>query len=151
MCHIFWIISSTNFKSIKFDGSNAHQIQQLLNDNREEIIRETFRNKLNLYRNYCNTNQLFQEAKECCRLLGYYIDMPKKGKSLAYNFNLNNFAGTDDEVFDFIPFAFQGVRDFFFVNDNVELENLYKTNSILRTCMPALFSVPILYPPLSKY
>ena len=30
------------FKSIKFDGSNAHQIQQLLNDNREEIIRETF-------------------------------------------------------------------------------------------------------------
>lgn len=39
------------FKSIKFDGSNAHQIQQLLNDNREEIIRETFRNKLNLYRN----------------------------------------------------------------------------------------------------
>ena len=118
------------FKSIKFDGSNAHQIQQLLDDNREEIIRETFRNKLNLYRNYCNTNQLFQEAKECCRLLGYYIDMPKKGKSLAYNFNLNNFAGTDDEVFDFIPFAFQGVRDFFFVNDNVELENLYKTNSI---------------------
>ena len=118
------------FKSIKFDGSNAHQIQQLLNDNREEIIRETFRNKLNLYRNYCNTNQLFQEAKECCRLLGYYIDMPKKGKSLAYNFNLNNFAGTDDEVFDFIPFAFQGVRDFFFVNDNVELENLYKTKSI---------------------
>ena len=118
------------FKSIKFDGSNAHQIQQLLNDNREEIIRETFRNKLNLYRNYCNTNQLFQEAKECCRLLGYYIDMPKKGKSLAYNFNLNNFAGTDDEVFDFIPFAFQGVQDFFFVNDNVELENLYKTNSI---------------------
>ena len=115
------------FKSIKFDGSNAHQIQQLLNDNREGIIRETFRNKLNLYRNYCNTNQLFQEAKECCRLLGYYIDMPKKGKSLAYNFNLNNFAGTDDEVFDFIPFAFQGVRDFFFVNDNVELENLYKT------------------------
>ena len=107
------------FKSIKFDGSNAHQIQQLLNDNREEIIRETFRNKLNLYRNYCNTNQLFQEAKECCRLLGYYIDMPKKGKSLAYNFNLNNFAGTDDEVFDFIPFAFQGVRDFFFVNDNL--------------------------------
>lgn len=56
--------------------------------------------------------------------------MPKKGKSLAYNFNLNNFAGTDDEVLDFIPFAFQGVRDFFFVNDNVELENLYKTNSI---------------------
>lgn len=119
------------FKSVKFDGTNAHQIKQLLDENREEIIQETFRYKNNLYRNYCNTNQLFQEAKECCRLLGYYVDMPKKGKSLSYNFNLNNFVGTDDVVFDFIPFAFQGERDFFFVNDNVELENLDKTNSLL--------------------
>lgn len=115
----------------KYDGVNGKQIQQILDENREEIIRETFRNKVNLYRNYCNTNQLFEPSKDCCRLLGYYVDMPKKGKSMAYNFNMANFVGTDDLVFDFIPFAFHGERDFFFINDNIDLKNLIRTNERL--------------------
>lgn len=116
------------FKNVKYDGSNAEQIQEIIDENRVEIVCETFRNKVNLYRNYCNMNQLFESSKNCCRLLGYYVDLPKKGKAMAYNFNMANFAGIDDPIFDFIPFAFHGERDFFFINDNSDLNNLVRTN-----------------------
>lgn len=116
------------FKNVDFNGENADQILQLINENRETIVLETFRNKPNLYRNYCNTFQLFEEGKECCRLLGYYMDMPKKGRSISYNFNKANFNGTDMQVFDFIPFAFHGKRETMFINDNIELPYLVKTN-----------------------
>lgn len=121
------------FNKIKYDGKNGSLIQNLINENRDEMIRETFRNKNNLYRNFCNTNQLFKDSQECCRLLGYYIDMPKKGKSLGYNFSRSSFAGTDEQIFDFIPFAFHGEREFFFINDNIKVENLIHTNSILES------------------
>lgn len=119
------------YKKLKYDGTNADLILALLNENREEIIRETFRNKVNLYRNYCNTNQLFEGPKDCCRLLGYYVDMPKKGKSISYNFNSSNFVAKDELIFDFIPFAFSGERDFFFINDNTNLKLLQATNQTL--------------------
>ena len=119
------------FKQVRYDGKNADKIQMMIDENREEIVRETFRNKNNLYRNYCNTNQLFAEGHDCCRLWGYYVDIPKKGKSLTYNFNLSNLVTTDEQIFDFIPFAFHGEREFFFVNDNINLDNLIYTNSML--------------------
>ena len=72
-------ILKNKFKKIKFDGHNQDEIQNIIDQNREEIICETFRNKNNLYKNYCNPNQLFKDKQECCRLNGYYIDMPKKG------------------------------------------------------------------------
>lgn len=119
------------FKKLKFDGTNSQEVLDLLEENREDIIRETFRNKVNLYRNYCNTNQLFEEPKDCCRLLGYYMDMPKKSKSLAYNFISSNYVARDEQIFDFIPFAFSGERDFFFINDSTDLRTLEKTNQHL--------------------
>jgi CRISPR-associated protein Cst1 len=120
------------FKGIKYDSTNAQQIQDLIDINREDIIRETFRNKSNLYSNYANVNQLFQDTGECCRLVGYYIDIPKKGKSQGYNFDRSKFVYRDEQIFDFIPFAFCGERDFFFINDNLNLKQLVKTNDILK-------------------
>ena len=120
------------FGKIKYDGTNREQIQELIEENREEIVKETYRNKVNLYRNYCNTNQLFEPGKNCCRLLGYYVDLPKKGKSISYNFDMANFVYEDTPIFDFIPFAFCGERDFYFINDNVDLRELVKTNKILQ-------------------
>lgn len=116
------------FKKVKFDGQNQDEIQKIINENREEIICETFRNKNNLYKNYCNPNQLFKEEQECCRLNGYYIDMPKKGKSISYAFDKSNYVGNDIPEFDFIPFAFSGCREKFFINDNADLQRLQKTN-----------------------
>ena len=122
-------ILKNKFKKIKFDGHNKDEIQNIIDQNREEIICETFRNKNNLYKNYCNPNQLFKDKQECCRLNGYYIDMPKKGKSISYAFDKSNYLGNDIPEFDFIPFAFSGCREKFFINDNVDLNRLQKTNN----------------------
>ena len=122
-------ILKNKFKKIKFDGHNQDEIQNIIDQNREEIICETFRNKNNLYKNYCNPNQLFKNKQECCRLNGYYIDMPKKGKSISYAFDKSNYVGNDIPEFDFIPFAFSGCREKFFINDNVDLNRLQKTNN----------------------
>lgn len=122
-------ILKNKFKKIKFDGHNQDEIQNIIDQNREEIICETFRNKNNLYKNYCNPNQLFKDKQECCRLNGYYIDMPKKRKSISYAFDKSNYVGNDIPEFDFIPFAFSGCREKFFINDNVDLNRLQKTNN----------------------
>ena len=122
-------ILKNKFKKIKFDGHNQDEIQNIIDQNREEIICETFRNKNNLYKNYCNPNQLFKDKQECCRLNGYYIDMPKKGKSISYAFDKSNYVGNDIPEFDFIPFAFSGCREKFFINDNADLNRLQKTNN----------------------
>lgn len=122
-------ILKNKFKKIKFDGHNQDEIQNIIDQNREEIICETFRNKNNLYKNYCNPNQLFKDKQECCRLNGYYIDMPKKGKSISYAFDKSNYVGNDIPEFDFIPFAFSGCREKFFITDNVDLNRLQKTNN----------------------
>ena len=122
-------ILKNKFKKIKFDGHNQDEIQNIIDQNREEIICETFRNKNNLYKNYCNPNQLFKDKQECCRLNGYYIDMPKKGKSISYAFDKSNYLGNDIPEFDFIPFAFSGCREKFFINVNVDLNRLQKTNN----------------------
>lgn len=116
------------FKKIKFDGQNQAEIKKIINENREEIIYKTFQKKSNLYKNYCNENLLFKEGQECCRLNGYYVDMPKKGKSISYAFDKSNYVGNDIPEFDFIPFAFSGGREKFFINDNFNLNYLQKTN-----------------------
>ena len=116
------------FKKIKFDGQNQAEIKKIINENREEIIYKTFQNKSNLYKNDCNPNQLFKDRQECCRLNGYYVDMPKKGKSISYAFDKLNYVGNDIPEFDFIPFAFSGGREKFFINDNFNLNYLQKTN-----------------------
>lgn len=43
-------ILKNKFKKIKFDGHNQDEIQNIIDQNREEIICETFRNKNNLYK-----------------------------------------------------------------------------------------------------
>lgn len=120
------------FDKIKFNKENTNQILDLLNNNRKAIIRETFRSKSDMYKNYSNTNQLFNESQEFCRLVGYYIDAPKKGKSTGYKFSTNTFVTSDEKEFDFIPFAFQGIMESFFINDNYTIERLKIAYSILK-------------------
>ncbi|MEG1310635.1 MAG: type I CRISPR-associated protein Cas8a1/Csx8 [Romboutsia sp.] len=115
------------FKKIKFDGTNKDEILSLINENREVLILETFKNKKDMYANYCNTNQLFSESQNYCRLLGYCIDSGKKGKSTGYAFNMNSFVGQDIQEFDFIPFGFVEDRESLFINDNYEITRLTST------------------------
>lgn len=118
------------FKKVKFDGNNNEQILKIISENRNKLIKETFRGKSNMYANYANRNKLFSNDEEQCRLLGYYIDAPKKGKSISFSFNRDTFVGTDVKEFDFIPFGFYGDREAFFINDNCTIEKLEITNKI---------------------
>lgn len=124
-------IMKKTFNNIKFDGNNKNEILDVINKNRYELIKESYRYKPNMYRNYCNTNQLFNEGKDYCRLLGYTVDAGKKGKSTGYNFNISTFVGQDILEFDFIPFAFTGDREAFFINDNLSIKRLKTSNSTL--------------------
>lgn len=116
------------FSKIRFNGTNHPDILELINKNRMDLIRETFRNKTNMYANFANTGQLFEDKKSCCRLLGYYVDGGRKSKSISYNFDINTFVSYDSRFFDFIPFAFVGDREAFFINNNFSVEGLYDTN-----------------------
>ena len=122
-------IMKNKFKNIKFDRSNKTKIQEIIDGNRFEIIENTFKNKKNLYRNYINTNCFLKDEQSSCRLLGYSVDTNKKGKSLSYNFDTSNLKTSDSKIFDMIPFAFTGDRTSYFINDNISIENIFKTNN----------------------
>ncbi len=123
------------FGKIKFDGENAEEIRELIQINRNELIKETFRNKSNLYKNFANPGQLFKKRGMCCRLWGYYVDGVRKTKALSYNFDVNTFVSEDDPFFDFIPFAFWGDREIFFINDNFSIRQMICTNETLENRM----------------
>lgn len=129
------VVMKKFFAKEKFDGTNRERIEAVLKDNWMEIVRETFRNKTNMYRNYCNTNQLFHERQEVCRLNGYYVDWAKKGKSASYAFDTGLFAGNDIPEFDFIPFAFTEHMDGIFINYSSSIHDLVNANNALRRAM----------------
>ena len=122
------------FLKIKFDGTNKEGVLKLLDENRHSIIKETFRNKKDLYDNYCQTSRLLEKGDNSpCRLKGYYFDPNRKSKSTGYNFASSSVDYYDDEIFDFIPFAFTGSPfETIFLNDNLDLEILENMNYKLR-------------------
>ncbi len=116
------------FGKLKFDGTNKDTILKTIENNRQIIVQETFRNKKNLYSNFCNKILLGEEEQPHCRLVGYNVDEGRKSKSTAYLFQNNLFVGKDRLEFDFIPFAFTNTYDAFFINNNMDIETLYRTN-----------------------
>lgn len=119
------------FSRQKFDGTNREDILGLLQENRAMIIRETFRNKTNLYRNFCNENVFRRPKGDTARLKGYYVDFAKKGKSVSYRYDTGLFCSSDSIFYDFIPFAFTIGRESFFINDNSTIGHLLRTNRTL--------------------
>ncbi len=124
-------IMQNYFSKDKFNNENKSEILDRINNNRQEIIKETFRNKSNLYKDYNNTNSLLIAEKRNCRVLGYCIDMSKKGKSLSYNFDTSTFVAKDDIIFDFIPFGFVIGSDAIFINNNASIRTLEAMNNKL--------------------
>lgn len=127
-----WLAGNTVMKKVfgklKFDGSNKEIILKTIEDNRQMIIQETFRNKKNLYSNFCNKMLLGEQEQPHCRLVGYNIDEGRKSKSTAYLFDNSLFVGNDRLEFDFIPFAFTNTYDAFFINNNMDIQTLCHTN-----------------------
>ena len=120
------ILRST-FKGIKFDGYNDKQILDMIEENRLNIIKETYKNKLSMYKNYANMKSMFSKNNPHCRLLGYNLDKDKKSKSASYSFNKNSFVANDYFEFDFIPLAFSKTGTAIFINNNYSVELLEQT------------------------
>lgn len=125
------------FKNIQYDGTNKSEILNILNENREELIRQTYGKRQNGYANYLSVNmkapvELLKTKQNYCRILGYKCaDEGRKSNALGYNFDKNNYVFEDEIEFDFIPFAFAGDGESFFINDNISIDKLKVTNSIL--------------------
>ncbi|WP_426709397.1 type I CRISPR-associated protein Cas8a1/Csx8 [Cetobacterium sp. SF1] len=116
------------FLGCKFDGSNSEEIINLLNENRKEIIENTYKNGKSLYANFGNSNLLLKSTGKVCRVNGFYMDMGKKGKSITYGFDSKTLVYTDSIYFDFIPFGFSRSREAVFINCNLNLINLKQIN-----------------------
>lgn len=126
------------FNKIKFDNTNKEMMLDIINENRLELIRETYGKKSNLYANYIGVNmkapvELLKEAGIYCKVLGYgCADENRKSNSMGYKFEKSSFVGNDEKEFDFIPFAFEGNREAFFINDNYTVKRLKLSNRLFR-------------------
>lgn len=126
------IIMQKVFEKSKFDGMNQQELLERIKSNRQDLIWKTFLNKDDMYANFATTRrgkrELFEANKACCRLHGYNVDIERKLKSISYNFDVSTFQSQDDPLFDFIPFAFFGNRETFFINANYSVKGLLRTN-----------------------
>lgn len=116
------------FKGIKYDGNNSKEIQEVINKNRLNLIKQTFKGGRALYYNFCNDNNLLNDTGKSCRIKGYSLDMGKKGKSVSYMGDQRTFVYEDSKLFDFIPFAFSLTREAFFINNNFSIKQLLESN-----------------------
>lgn len=121
------------FGKTKFDGSNKDAIENLINENKIEIIKSIFRYGKNLYSNFCNSNLLLTESNNHCRLSGYTVDEGRKTRFLGFCFSKESVECNDVIEFDFIPFAFSNsdMHETYFVNNNSSIKHLVNTNKIL--------------------
>ena len=112
------------FKGITHE--NLEEAKKILDiqENRLEIIENTFKNGISQYRNFCNPNAIFSVGNKSCRINGYSVDMPKKGKSASYMQDMNTFVHQDALEYDFIPFAFTITYDAYFINNNYSNDSL---------------------------
>ena len=115
------------FEKRKYSEETKDDILHLIEENRLQLIKETYRNTI--YRKYANENKLSDTEGMVCRLKGYYVDLPKKSKSMAFNWDYKTYVANDIPEFDFLPFAFSKTDTGYFINNNCSLEHLYKTNT----------------------
>lgn len=119
------------FGKVEYSKENKDEIFSLIEKNRLDLIKETYSGFKGIYYNFANTKLLFTEDNKICRLANYYADTNKKGKSLGYRMDFNTFEFKDEKVFDFIPFAFSKSYDAFFINNNILVSELKKSNSYI--------------------
>lgn len=125
------VVMKKVFGDLKFSGENKEIILQNIKGNRLLLIKETYRTGQSLYANFANTNSLFVENGNICRMQNYNIDAGKKSKSISYNWDFKTYKFDDIKEFDFIPFAFSKSYESFFINNNYSIKQLFNTNNLI--------------------
>jgi len=126
-------VMKKHFKGIKYDGSNKDEILRVLNENRLEILRETFVNGRKLYKKFINPKRFRKEPGSVCRLLGYYVDTGRKLRSLGFGFDKAARTHSDETEFDFIPFAFSKGLESIFINSNIDISGIISSNTLFNS------------------
>lgn len=122
------------FKGCTIEHTHKETFEKLIEENRYELIENTFKNGKKLYRKFNNSGKFFNEKGKACRVVGYSVDEGRKIRSLSYNFDATTFVYEDCLEFDFIPFGFTRTRESFFVNNNYSVKGLLKTfDNIVRS------------------
>lgn len=119
------------FKDIKYSEETEELILSLIEKNRTDIIKETYKYMLSGYPKYANTNLLRSEEGTVSRLSGYSVDKSRKTRAISYNFAATNYNGKDAVEFDFIPFAFTKGEESIFINNNYTIELLLEANNTI--------------------
>lgn len=119
------------FGEIKFSSENKENILGKINENRQLLIKETYRTGKSVYSNFSNPNSLLEAPGSICRIQNFNIDAAKKGKSISYNWNFKTYNFNDEKEFDFIPFAFSKSYESFFINNNYSIKSLFSTNNLI--------------------
>ena len=119
------------FKDIKYSEETEELILSLIEKNRTDIIKKTYKYMLSGYPKYANTNLLRSEEGTVSRLSGYSVDKSRKTRAISYNFAATNYNGKDAVEFDFIPFAFTKGEESIFINNNYTIELLLEANNTI--------------------
>jgi len=125
------VIMKKVFGDLKVSDENKEIILQKIDDNRLLLIKETYRTGKSLYANFANTNSLFVEQGDICRMQNYNIDAGKKSKSISHNWDFKTYNFEDEKEFDFIPFSFSKSYEAFFINNNYSIRQLFSTNNMI--------------------
>lgn len=112
-------------------AEDEENILTRISENREDIIRDTFKNAKFGYAKFANKNKIRTKTGEICRLNGYYVDTSKKKKSVGFEFDNKTRNYNDVIEFDYIPFAFSQDRESIFINNNISIRHLKNTNDEL--------------------
>lgn len=117
------------FKGVKFDGTNNKLIKDFIEENRLEIISNTFCNSPNGYAKFINKSKYRSKKGDICRLQGFYVDTSRKTNSIGFCFDDNARTYNDEIEFDFIPFAFSRSGTSIFINNNTSIDYLMNSNN----------------------
>ncbi len=125
-------VSRRVFKGYKYPENSREELLSVYQENREALIKETFKYALLFgYRKFLNENLMGTEKGIVSRLSGYSIDKGRKIESLSFNWNAKSFVSEDATEFDYIPFAFSKSVEAFFINNNFEMIGLKEINDKL--------------------
>ena len=127
------------FKGVKFDGTNNKLIKDLIEENRLEIIANTFCNAKSGYAKFINNSKYRSKKGDVCRLQGFYVDTGRKTKSIAFCFDKDARTFNDEIEFDFIPFAFSRSGTSIFINNNTSINYLMNSNNEMENYLEKQF------------
>ena len=116
--------------NLHFDGTNQEDLLKILEENKEKLVLDIFKNrKNNGYIMYCNPSCLFEPDNNICRVNGFYVDTNLKKNLLSWNTDNSTFESEDIQEFDFITFGFSMDKVSIFVNNNFSINSLLEGNN----------------------